>query len=111
MYGGNDASTTQARLYFTDSSLNINADNQVTVAKAAERLGNIVSDILTGTTINKATGNTSNQVSTGSNASNSEGSEASTNTQIIEDAVTNGVLPGSPTTTKCYMELYCIPRC
>jgi hypothetical protein len=97
LYGGNDASTTQARLYFTDTSLNINSDNQATVVKAAARLGNIVSDILTGTNITVGTGNSSSQVTTGSDASNTEGNQASTNIQIIEDAVNNAILPGAPT--------------
>jgi hypothetical protein len=97
LYGGNDASTTQARLYFTDGSINISVNDQTTVAKAAERLGNIISDILTGTNVTRATGNSTAQVTTGADASNSEGSESAANVQIIENSVTNGVLPGSPT--------------
>ena len=97
LYGGNDASTTQARLYFTDGSLNVNNDNKVTIAKAAERLGNIVSDILTGTNVTRATGNSTSQITTGSNASSSEGAESAANVEIIENAVTTAVLPSSPT--------------
>ena len=97
LYGGNDASTTQARLYFTDGSLNVTANNASTITEAADHLGSIISDILTGVAITRATGNSSTQTTSGANASSSEGSEAAGNLQIIETAVSTGILPSSPT--------------
>jgi hypothetical protein len=97
LYGGNEASTTQARLYFTDGSLNVDNDNKLTIAEAADHFSSIISDILTGTPITKATGNADSQDTTGENASSSEGSEAAANLQIIENAVANNTLPSSPT--------------
>ena len=102
LYGGNDASTTQARLYFTDTSLNPDtpagtSGNVATLTAAAGHLRSIITDILVGTLITRATGNSAVQNTSGSNASSSEGSVASANLQIIETALTNATLPSAPT--------------
>ena len=102
LYGGNDASTTQARLYFTDTSLNPDtpagaSGNVATLTAITGHLRSIISDILVGTQITRSAGNASLQVTSGANASSAEGSEASANLQIIQNALTNAVLPSSPT--------------
>ena len=97
LYGGNEASTTQARLYFTDGSINVSNDNKSTITEAADHLGSIISDILVGTNITRASGNATVQVTTGANASSSEGSEAAGNLQIIETAVSTGIFAVTPT--------------
>ena len=104
LYGGNDATTTQARLYFTGGAptggtINLSAAQQVVVIEGVDHLQSVISDILTGVTISKATGNNLTQTTSGANASATEGSDASTNLAIIETAVTNqsDSTLGSPT--------------
>ena len=106
LYGGNDASTTQARLYFTGGTPTggtINADftaaQQSVVIEAVDHLQSIISNIVTGVTITKATGNAASQVTTGANASASQGSTLSSNLGIIKTAVTgqSDSTLGSPT--------------
>jgi hypothetical protein len=104
LYGGNDATTTQARLYFTGGSptggtINLSAAQQAVVIEGVDRLQSIISNILTGVAITKATGNNLTQTTSGANASAAEGSDASTNLAIIETAVTNqsDSTLGSPT--------------
>ena len=104
LYGGNDATTTQARLYFTGGSptggtINLSAAQQAVVIEGVDHLQSIISNILTGVAITKATGNNLTQTTTGANASAAEGSDASTNLAIIETAVTNqsDSALGSPT--------------
>ncbi len=98
LYGGNDAASTQARLYFTDTSLNINGTYQTVVKAAITHFKTIVTDILTGVTRSGATGNDNtdginDQVVSGDNASATEGSEAQSLLDIIYNAVNNQTLP------------------
>jgi hypothetical protein len=104
LYGGNDASTTQARLYFTGGAptggtINLSAAQQTVVVEAVTHLQSIISNIVTGVTITKATGNSASQVTTGANASASQGSTLSANFAIIKNAVSgqSDSALGSPT--------------
>jgi hypothetical protein len=107
LYGGNDAITTQARLYFTGGSptggtINISAAQQDVVVEAVNRINVIIERIVTGTTIpvgEYATGNNLTQDTSGANASSSEASEVVTNITIVKTAVDNQTDAGlgSPT--------------
>ncbi|MGY8868493.1 MAG: hypothetical protein ACKVJK_23040, partial [Methylophagaceae bacterium] len=92
LYGGNDASTTQARLYFTagaptGGTINLSAAQQTVVVGAVNHLQSIISNIVTGVAITKATGNSASQITSGANASASQGSTISANLAIIKTAV------------------------
>ena len=92
LYGGNDASTTQARLYFTagaptGGTINLSAAQQTVVVGAVDHLQSIISNIVTGVAITKATGNSASQITSGANASASQGSTISANLAIIKTAV------------------------
>jgi hypothetical protein len=113
LYGGNDASTTQARLYFTGpvnsgavtgGTINIDAGQRAVVVNATDRMLAIINDVLTNTLVTPATGNTVPQVTSISPATGAEGSEAQTLLNIIKTAVNTSSdsalgLPTLPTTT------------
>ena len=102
LYGGNDASTTLARLYFTDTSLNINATFATVIQTAITHFKNIVGEVLTGVTLTGATGNDNSdgindQVTSGANASVTEESEAQTLLNIIQNAIATQTVPAAAT--------------
>ena len=87
LYGGDDAVTTQARLYFTDTILNLSAAQRTVTVSAIARLQTIVNGIVTGQLITRATGNSAVQNVSGANATSVEGSEALARLEIIRVAV------------------------
>ena len=92
LYGGNDASTTQARLYFTGGNptggtINLSTEQQNVVVEAVSHLQNIIGNILTNTLITPATGNSVTQNTANAAASATEGSEATARLGIIGTAV------------------------
>jgi len=108
LYGGDDASTTQARLYFTGGSptggtFNQSADQKVVIVNASQHFQSIVQNILTVTTavngITRSSGNSSIQNVTGGSATATEATDAIANLTIIENAVSteSDASLGSPT--------------
>jgi hypothetical protein len=86
LYGGDDAVTTQARLYFTDNVLNLTSAQRTVTVAAIARLQTIVNGIVTGQLITRATGNSAVQNVSGDNATSVEGSEAIARLEIIRVA-------------------------
>jgi len=87
LYGGDDAVTTQARLYFTDNVFNLSSAQRTVTVAAIERLQTIVNGIVTGQLITRATGNTAVQNVDGDGATATEGSEAVQRLETIRIAV------------------------
>lgn len=87
LYGGDDAVTTQARLYFTSNVLNLSAAQRTVTVAALARFQTIVNGIVTGQPITRATGNSAVQNLTGDNATSVEGSEANARLETIRVAV------------------------
>lgn len=100
LYGGDDAVTTQAGLYFTNNVLNLSAAQQTVTVNALARFQTIANGIVTGQLITRATGNSAVQNVSGDNATSVEGSEANARLETIRVAVntqSNSTL-NSPTT-------------
>ena len=92
LYGGNDASTTQARLYFTGGTpiggtINISNAQQDVIVEAIDRIQTTIDDILVNSLIIPATGNTESQVTSNDPATAAEVSIAVANIDIIQTAV------------------------
>jgi hypothetical protein len=99
LYGGDDAVTTQARLYFTDNVINLTSAQRTVTVAAVARLQTIVNGIVTGQLITRATGNSAVQNVSGANATSVEGSEANARLEIIRVATntSSSSTLGSPT--------------
>lgn len=87
LYGGDDAVTTQAKLYFTNNVANLSTAQRTVTVAALARLRSIVNGIVTGQLITRATGNSAVQNVSGDNATSVEGSEANARLEIIRVAV------------------------
>jgi hypothetical protein len=86
-YGGNFATTQATEFFFYEDFAQTTELHKNQTVAAYERLVEIISDVVTGTTVIKSNGNNEAQVTTGTDADAAEGTAAAALVQIVVDAI------------------------